>query len=219
MMPAQPKKHARSIRDIFKIASQSSFILIMSLKGRQTTSQRRMFMEGNGRRLAWVAIALSVIALIVSVGNRAQSRWQGYNDPRGFYSAPAAPQGQFGPQGGFGHRGQFGQQGPQGQVGPQGQGQFGPQGQFDRWGPMGREFGPPWNRGRMPFFLFPLMLIGGLLKLLFVGFLIWLGIRLIKGRGFGPPWGRGPGGRHEHGEQARPPDPEQPPYTGETQQM
>ncbi len=174
-------------------------------------------MEGNGRRLAWVAIALSVVALIVSVGNRAQSRWQGYNDQRGFYSAPAAPQEQFGPQGGFGRRGQFGPQG-QDQFGPQGQDQFGPQdqGQFDRRGPSGPRFGPPGGHGRMPFFLFPFMLIGGLLKLLFVGLLIWLGFRLIKGRGFGPPWSRG------SGEQARPrpqEDPEQPPYTGDTQQM
>jgi hypothetical protein len=73
------------------------------------------------------------------------------------------------------------------------------------------------------FFLLPFMLIGGLLKLVFVVLLIWMGLRLIKGRGFGRPWGRGPWGHgpSEHGEQ-RPPDrpgPEQPPYTDDTQQM
>jgi len=164
-------------------------------------------MEGSGRRLAWVAIALSVVALIVSIGGRAQSRWQVYNESRGFYAAPSGPQSQFGEQG---PQGQFGQQGPQGR--------FDRRGQFEQQGPQG-QFGPK-NFGHRPFFLFPFILIGGLLKLLFVGLLIWLGLRLISGRGFGGPWGRGRWGRGP-GDQDRPqgPGPEQPPYTDDTQQV
>jgi hypothetical protein len=176
-------------------------------------------MEGNGRRLAWVAIALSVVALIVSMGGRAQSRWQVYNESRGFYAAPSGPQSQFGPQG------------PQDQFGPQGQ--PGLKDQFDRHGKFGPR-GPqgqfePQDFGRRPFFLFPFMLIGGLFKLLFVGLLIFLGLRLITGRGFGGPWGRGRWGHGpwEHGEQRGPsdqnrpqgPGPEQPPYPDDTQQV
>src|SRR6266508_3762455 len=140
-------------------------------------------MEGNGRRLAWVAIALSVVALIVSVGGRAQSRWQVYNESRGYYAAPSGPQGQFGPKN-FGHR---------------------------------------------PFFFLPFMIFGGLFRLLLVGLLIWLGLRLITGRGFGGPWGRGRWGHgpSERGEQRGPaeqdrpqgPGPEQPPYTDDTEQV
>jgi len=168
-------------------------------------------MEGNGRRLAWVAIALSVVALIVSVGGRAHSQWQVYNESRGFYAAPMGPQGQFGQQAPQGQFGPQGQQGPQDQFGRHGK--FGPQGPQDKFGPQG-QFGPQ-GFGRRPFFLFPFMLIGGLLKLLFVGLLIWLGLRLISGRGFGGRWGRGPG------EQNRPqgPGPEQPPYPDDTQQV
>ena len=169
-------------------------------------------MEGNGRRLAWVAIALSVVALIVSIGGRAQSRWHGYNyDQRGAYSMPGGPQSQFGPGG---PQGQFGQPGPRGQFGQDGSfGQQGPQNKFDRRGHFG-EFGPqgqfgPQGFGHRPFFLFPFMLIGGLLKLLFVGLLIWLGLRLINGRGFGGGrWGRRPGEQ----DPPRSQDPEQPPY-------
>jgi hypothetical protein len=78
-----------------------------------------------------------------------------------------------------------------------------------RWG------GP---RHRFPFFFLPFILIGGLFKLVFVGLLIWLGLRLIRGGGPRGPWGRG---RSDQGGQAPPsgPGPEQPPYTGETQQM
>ena len=182
-------------------------------------------MEGNGRRLAWVAIALSVIALIVSVGGRAQSRWQVYNESRGYYAAPSDPRGQFGQQG---PQGQFGQQGPQGQFGQQGpQDQFGRRGQFGPRGPQD-QFGPK-DFGHRPFFFLPFMIFGGLFKLLLVGLLIWLGLRLITGRGFGGPWGRGRWGHGpwEHGEQRGPseqdrpqkPGPEQPPYPDDTEQV
>jgi hypothetical protein len=72
-------------------------------------------------------------------------------------------------------------------------------------------------RHGFPFFFLPFMLIGGLIKLAFVALLIFLGLRLIRGGGRGP-WGRGP---DSHSDQDPPskPGPEQPPYTGETQQM
>lgn len=198
-------------------------------------------MEGNGRKLAWVAIALSVLALAVSFSGRMQSRWMGYSGQSGYGPMMNAQpsqqgQGQFNPQQGqvnpqqgqanpqqgqFGRRrgGQFGPQ--QGQTNPQ-QGQFGPQ-----QGMMGqRGFGPG------AFFMLPFMLFGKLIKLVFVVLLIWLGFRLIRGRGFRGPWGRGPGGHGPggHGPEQGPwnrggpdqpsqPGPEQPPYTGETTQI
>jgi hypothetical protein len=171
-------------------------------------------MEGNGRRLAWVAIALSVIALIVSVGGRAQSHWQVYNESRGFYAAPSGPQSQFGPKDPQGQFGPKGQPGLQDQFG--GRREFGPQGAQGQFGP--RDFG----HGR--FFFLPFMIFGGLFRLLLVGLLIWLGLRLIRGRGFGGPWGRGRWERGEQrgpGEQDRPqgPGPEQPPYSDDTEQV
>jgi hypothetical protein len=60
------------------------------------------------------------------------------------------------------------------------------------------------------FFFLP-MIIGGLIKLALAGLLIWLGLKFLRGRrdSGGPA-----GGRRQD-----PPGPEQPPYTGETQQM
>jgi hypothetical protein len=180
-------------------------------------------MESNGsRRLGWIAIALGGLALFVALSGRMQPSWGHYQGPQAYQAGPGA-QGQFGsgqqvgPQGKFGPRGQFGsdqQVGPQDQAGPRGP--FGMHDQFEgrrHWG------GGP--RHGFPLFLLPFMLIGGLLKLVFVALLIWLGLRLIRGgRG---PWGRGPGGRGpwNRGDQDPPSktDPEQPPYTGETQQI
>jgi hypothetical protein len=180
-------------------------------------------MEGNGgRKLGWIAIALGGLALFVALSGRMHSNGgsfngpQGYNGPQTYQAGPGAP-GQFGPQGKFDPRGQFDQQN---QAGPRGQ--FGPQGRAEgqmRWG------GP---RHGFPFFFLPFMLIGGLMRIAFVVLLVWLGLRLIRGGGGRGPWGRGPGGRgpwgrgpDSHGDQDPPskPGPEQPPYTGETQQM
>jgi hypothetical protein len=194
-------------------------------------------MEGNGsRKLSWIAIALGGLALFVALSGRMQSQGarfsgpQGYDRPSAFQAAPAAPAAPVGPQGQFDPRGQVGPQdqaGPRGQFGRQGKfdqpGQFGPRGEFEgrmRWG--GRPHG-------FPFFFLPFMLIGGLMKIAFVILLVWLGLRLIRGGGgrgrWGGggrgPWGRGPDSHSEPGEQNPPsrPGPEQPPYTGETQQM
>jgi hypothetical protein len=171
-------------------------------------------MEGNGsRRLAWIAIALGGLALFVALSGRAQSGWGRFHGPQAYQAGPGA-------HGQFDRRGQFDQRGP---VGPQGQfdqfdqrGPGGPRGEFMGRGPWG---GP---RHGFPFFMLPFMLIGGLFKLLFVGLLIWLGLRLIRGGGPRGPGGGGPGGRGpwNRGDQDPPSktDPEQP-YTGETQQI
>ena len=170
-------------------------------------------MEGNGgRRLAWIAIALSVVALVVSLGGRMGSRWQGYY----------GPQGQFGPTMGYGHMGpQQGWGGPNMQQAP-GAPQPGPQ--WGHRGERGQGFGNDFRRpgplgGRRPmmgpgmFFFGGLMLLGKLLKLAFVVLLIWLGLRLLRGRGDGGRWGRGGGTPPSR------PGPEQEPYTGDTTQI
>ena len=171
-------------------------------------------MEGNGRRLSWIAIALSALALFVAVSGRAQSRWQSAYGPPGNFGPPAGfvPQGVPGPQGNFAPQGQ---PGPQNWNGPQEN--FGPQAQPPLRGDQRQRlevekhprFGGPHRPGGMFFFL-PLI-IGGLIKLVLAGLLILLGLKLLRGR----RGSDGPAG----GRRQDPPGPEQPPYTGETQQM
>jgi len=166
-------------------------------------------MEGNGRRLGWIAIALSALALFVAVRGQAQSRWQGYYGPQA-YGPPAwsAPQ-QVGP-GAQAWPGQQGAPGEQGNVGPQNR--FGPRQEArpDRGGRWQPPFAGRRHFGPGMFFLFPLILIGGLVKLALVALLVWFGLKLLRGR-------RGPSGPDQSGPNR--PGPEQPPYTGETQQM
>ena len=148
-------------------------------------------MEGNGRKLAWIAIALSAVALVVALGGRAQS-YMGMHGGRNMM----AQQGQF-------------QQGPQGQFGRQ----RGPRGQDM----MGQRGGMN-QRGGMPFFLMPFMLIGKLIKLAALIALIWLGIKLIRGRRPAAPAASAAWSGASPPPSARP-GPEQPPYTDETQQL
>ncbi len=169
-------------------------------------------MEGNGRKLAWIAIALSAVALVVSLGGRAQS-WHSFNGPAGFSQQYEQQGPMMGPGQGMGRghgRGQW-QQAPQAPQPPQApqapnQQQFGrgPQGDM-----MGR--GPHGGMGRMPFFLLPFLLIGKLVKLLFVVGLIWLGFRLIRGR-------NRPAAPAAYGSTPQRPGPEQPPYPDDTPQ-
>ena len=165
-------------------------------------------MEGNGRRLGWIAIALGVLALVISLGGR---------------SAPMIRQGygpQGGPQSGYSYGPPQGS-GPQGLLGPQ----------QAPGAPVAPGFAPGW-RGRTefetrhhfgPFFFWPFFLIGGLFRLVLFALLValilkWLG----RGRGWGRPWGgppnHGQGGPPDQGQSGRP-GPEQPPYTGETQNL
>ncbi|MBS1967757.1 MAG: hypothetical protein JST60_18465 [Chloroflexi bacterium SZAS-1] len=161
-------------------------------------------MEGNGRKLAWIAIALSAVALLVSLGGRAQSSRAGFNGPMGFQQQGQQGRG-MGRHGGWnGPQMQQGPQGPQMQQGPSGNFN-GPQGMMGRGGP-----------GRMGFFFLPFMLLGGLLKLVFVAGLIWLGFRLIRGRGSRPA---GPAAWSTGAPSPAPrPGPEQPPYPDDTPQ-
>jgi hypothetical protein len=173
-------------------------------------------MEGNGRRLGWIAIALGAVALVVALGGRAQQRWQGYYAPPSVAVQPAAPE----QQAPIGPKGDFRQQAP---VGPQGDAVPRDMGRFDQDRRGGPGFAGPGHFGRGHFFFLPFMLIGGLFKLVLFGLLIWLGLKLLRGR-------RGPGGywhRHEHGDQPHQhggpeqpgrPGPEQPPYPDDTPQ-
>lgn len=168
-------------------------------------------MEGNGRKLSWIAIALSAVALVVALSGRAQSHMamrggRGMIGPQAWgQQGPQVPQGQF-------------QQGPQGgqfQQGQQGQGQFGRQ----RGPRMMDQNGFPGQRGGgMPFFLMPFMLIGKLIKLAALIALIWLGIKLIRGRKPAAPATSAAWSGASPPPSARP-GPEQPPYTDETQQL
>jgi hypothetical protein len=160
-------------------------------------------MQGNGRTLGWIAIALGVLALFISLSGRFQPvGWQGYG-PQGGYGPPVniAPPGGAGPQV---------RPGPQGGFGPQ----FRP-GPGDAWGFRQRGFAGPGHFGPGRFFFLPFLLIGRLVRfalfaLLIVLVLKWLGRR----RRPGGPWGGGP----EQGPPSQP-GPEKPPYTGETQSL
>lgn len=179
-------------------------------------------MEGNGsRKLSWIAIALGGLALFVALSGRMQSHGDRFRGPLNYSQPPAfqaGPQGQFDPRGPVDPQGQFD---PKGQFGPRhGFGQAAPAGPWNQAGPRNGFDGPMHWGGPshgFRFFFLPFMLIGGLMKLAFVALLIWLGLRLIRGGGRGP-WGRGPGGPTDQDPPSRP-GPEQPPYTGDTQQM
>ena len=158
-------------------------------------------MEGNGRRLAWIAIALSSLALLVSFGGMMRSHAQMAWGMRGGFAPPA-----------FNQPGQQVQPGPRGQFGPGFDKRFNQDQHQEsrRPGPFagGRHMGPG------AFFFWPFMLLGKLAKLAFVVLLVWLGLRLLRGRnGGGGRWGRG------GGEPPSRPGPEQPPYTGDTTQI
>ncbi len=173
-------------------------------------------MENNGRRLGWIAIAIGVVALLVALTGRMSSfganRYNAYqygpgqqftqpfqNNPNVAPQAPVAPQGRMGPQG---------------KVGPNMRGE----GHGFRGGPGQMRGGHGW----FGFFLWPFHILGGLVRLLFWGLLIFLGIKLFQRRGWGGPrggwrgpWGRGPEGPRD--EKHDDDNNQNPPYTGETQ--
>ena len=131
-------------------------------------------MEWDNRRLGWIAVGLSALALIIAITGRMDSRpapqvmW-GYAPQQG-YVVPQAPQAP--------------QVAPQAPQAPQAMPMYG-----DGWQGRG-----PWthDRGHGMMFFAPFMFVGGLIKLLFFGGLIMLALRFFRGRRHGP-WGRGPG--------------------------
>lgn len=184
-------------------------------------------MEGKGRLLGWIAIGLGVVALLVALGGRAQvSRMSGYawqapvmpQPPANIAPnvQPGAPQmpGQQNPGQGFGQQGP-GRQSPRQGFGPQIPGWQGPHQDFggDRRGFPG--LAGPQRMGPFNLFFWPFMLFRGVSRLLLFGLLIFLAVKFLKRRrDNGGSW-RGPSGP------TRPetPGPEQPPYTGETQNL
>jgi len=161
-------------------------------------------MENNGRRLGWVAIAIGVVALVVALTGRAGSFGAGRFAAHQYGQSYAQPY-QSGPN-----------VAPQVPVAPQA-----PAGPRGKAGPDARDHGHNFRGGAMPghggfgFFFWPFRILGGLVRLLFWGLLIFLVIKLFQRRGWGGPrgGGRGPQGPHN----GPTPPSEQPPYTGETQ--
>lgn len=180
-------------------------------------------MENNERKLGWAAIMLGVFLLGYMLGGHGNNRPQVYVVP-GIASAPAAPAA-VAPHGGFGPDAAFG---PQDQFGPQQQ-----ERQEFRHGPFARgnnqQFEQHWmrERHRGPGFFGPLFLIGGLLKLLLLGFVIFCVVRFFRSGPWGGARPGGPWGRHRHergehyekGETDRPSNPEPPANTGNTTQL
>jgi hypothetical protein len=161
-------------------------------------------MEGNGRRLGWIAIGLGVLALIIALGGRdPHIDWRHY---RSYDGPPAAvaPRGEAGP----------GWTAPRGDVGPQADRSSDYARGYQDGLQAGRRFDGPRHFGLGGFF-WPFFLFGGLLKLLFFGLLLLLALKALgRWRGFGGPRGGRPGqGPSEQ------PGPEKPPYTGETQSL
>ena len=166
----------------------------------------------NGRGLSWIAIAVSVVALIVALGGRGQSLpWQGYryqgNSGPSFFQGPQ----QFnGPNGGQFNR-------------PNAPPRFAPPRNFRR-GPRAFPARPP-RFGRGFFFFWPFWLIGGLGKLALLGLLGFMAFRWFANRDrpyrSGPPQppGQNPPGPGAPPSGGNPTGPEKPPYTGETQNL
>jgi hypothetical protein len=168
-------------------------------------------MEGKGRLLGWIAIGIGVIALVVALGGHERGASFARPVPMQPPASVAPPNDQGAP----------GWMGPRGNVGPQlrmglqdGRGfQFGPRG-FQGFA------GQP-HRGLFSFFMMPFMLLRGLSRLLLFGLLIFLAVKFLKRRrDNGGSWGR-PGGPSDPSGPSGPsrPGPEQPPYTGETQNL
>lgn len=152
-------------------------------------------MEGNGRKLGFIAIGIGVIALIMSLVGRtaapAVNIYESGSETRSPYSSEAREERS---QSGFAQR----------EDGPRGFEQRFNEERYEQYGWKNRhepykydDFGPP------PFFLFPFFLLGGLLKTILLGVIIGLALRFWFRRS-----GRGGGSG---------PDPQT--YTGETRSV
>ena len=161
-------------------------------------------MGGNGRKLGWIAIGLGVIALLVALAGHGRSQtW-----PAGMAQVPYPPSAKVGPRGWMGPQQGVGPQqgfGPQQDMGPRGN--MMPPGGWDfqsRMRPQPGFMGPGhFNFG--PFFFLPFILFGGLVRSLLFLLLIFLAVRFFRRKGAAGQPGK--------------PGPEQPPYTGETQNL
>jgi hypothetical protein len=174
-------------------------------------------MEGKGRLLGWIAIGIGVLSLMVALGGRSQgSSWAGWS---GFdRQVPMQPPANVAPPSNQPAPGFIG---PRGGAGPQLRG--GPQdGRGFQFGPRGFPgFAGQQHRGLFSFLMMPFMLLRGLSRLLLFGLLIFLAVKFLKRRrDNGGSWGRpgGPSGPSGPSGPTRP-GPEQPPYTGETQNL
>jgi hypothetical protein len=173
-------------------------------------------MENGGKRLGWIAIGISVVALMIALfkpshgGMRHMYHYEQRmpGPPAGYYEGPRGEN--YGPRGeGYGPRGE--------NYGPRGEG-------YEGYGPRGEGYGPHggfYERGerRGGWFFGPLMLLGGLFKLALFGLAIFLGLKLLR-KGFG--WKRpgSPNGGAGHDETRDPPsNPPAPPFTGDTRSL
>jgi hypothetical protein len=161
--------------------------------------------EGNGRRLSWIAIGLAGLALIVAMGRGGHTQRIERSAPYGYNGAPGD---YYVPQPGVP---QQSVPAPQQRVpGPQVAPGFREE-RFEGW----RGHRPGFERGGHfgGFFRWPFFIIGGLFRLLLLGLMIWLVLKFLGRRRGGPPsTGYQPptqGGQ----------DPEKPPYTSETQNL
>ena len=158
-------------------------------------------MEGNGRKLGWIAIALGVVALVVALGGRAQP-WGSWGAGS---SADVAPRGEAAPPGWVGPREGVG---PLSGAGPRIERDF----EFRRYEHRG--FAGPFHGGLGRFFA-PFFLFGGLVRTLLFLLLIFLAVRFLGRRGgSGSSSSARPGAGRAGGS-----GPEEPPYTGETQNL
>ncbi len=158
-------------------------------------------MEQTGRRLAWIAIGISALALVVSL----VSLGAGWRRQMVMVSAPPAAQGPWHERGG-----------PPGFWRERPQPPEAPPAARGPWHERG-EHGAfmvhrPWFVG---LFALPFLLLGGLAKLLLWGLVFYLLFKLFR-RGNNPSGGSGRGTPPPAPPAPPRPGPEPPPYTGET---
>ncbi|MBX0327502.1 hypothetical protein K2Z83_07395 [Oscillochloris sp. ZM17-4] len=145
-------------------------------------------MQRNWNWQGWVAIALAGLALMVAVGGRSpwgsqqqMPMWAGQQPMRAMPQAPNAQQAPNAPGGRSFGRGQDGQgfmpgqRDPRSMMGQRGQGDF-------RSGPMGMM-----DRHSRPGFFGFFGMIFGLAKLIGLGLLAWLLLRMFNQRRSAPP--------------------------------
>lgn len=165
-------------------------------------------MEGNGRRLGWIAIAIGVLALVMTLSGRGMhNAGYGYGPYGGNQPyAYSVPRQDVGPQGNFGP----------GANAPQPNQSF----RYDRGDQFGPYYGPIGRHGHGPgwFFFAPFFLIAGLLRLVLFVLLIGFVLRFFaRRRGWGPWSGYHRGGCNQ--DPATKTETESKANTGDTQKI